>query len=211
MSNKPKMSQKQILAITCIWIGVAVISVLAFLFFGGQGNTTTSADKLNVNILTDDYNRIEANYVMEDVPADITADGILEMTGTSPFLSYLPEGYEMQGTALYVPHDESGSELRDDTVFGVLYTNPNSEAYYILIKVSKGPLMRITESKAVFNLSLGDDSQAWSSIGGHKVKVFKQDNDGEYAALFQKDSHFWRVDFNNVSEENIVNVIRQLV
>lgn len=204
-----KMTKQQTLTITIIWIAVVIVAILAFLFFGKP--VATNRDKIVINVVTDSLQRVEPNYTHEAVPENITAAEIVEMTGNNPFPTYVPQGYVLSGTTLYVPSNESGTELRDDTVFGVLYTNPESESYSLLIKASKSDKLKITEDKAAFNLTLTDPTQEWSFAGGYKVKIFKQDNIEQYAVLFMNNGHLWRVDSLNLPQEELLEVVKALL
>jgi len=207
-----KMTKKQAISISVVWIIVAIVIALAFLLFGGDsGISSGSKDTFNVNVLPANWSAVEPNYVNDSIPSDITKEEILAMTGSSPFLSYIPAGYELTGTAYYIPIDQEGNEKPDDSVFGVLYTNPESEAYSIIIKVARGPVMNINHPTAVFNVGLGDDTQAWSSIEGTRLKVFKQDLTDIYSTLFLKDGHLWRIDTNNLPEAELIKIIRSIV
>ncbi|MBQ3140410.1 MAG: hypothetical protein IJC25_00440 [Clostridia bacterium] len=207
-----KMTKKQAVSISVVWIIVAIVIALAFLLFGGDaGISSGSKDTFNVNVLPANWSAVEPNYVNDSIPSDITKEEILAMTGSSPFLSYIPAGYELAGTAYYIPIDQEGNEKPDDSVFGVLYTNPESEAYSIIIKVARGPVMNINHPTAVFNVGLGDDTQAWSSIEGTRLKVFKQDLTGIYSTIFLKDGHLWRIDTTNLAEEELIKIIRSIV
>lgn len=216
VTDSKKKKESKITLIVFIWIGVLVVAILAFTLLGGGSTPAESnSDIIVFNTVVQEPAVDAAPYNFYELTEEDDEDDLIAITGENPILRGLPSGYAVEGGARYVPLDEEGNELTEHTVAGVYINNAAAGNKYVMSYVSASDQMKITSEYEAYNHGLSDPDEKWSTLGEYRCKLFyvrlTAMETSNYYAIFLKNGHFWRIEFNNISQDEVVAAVREVI
>ncbi|HOP11209.1 MAG TPA: hypothetical protein PK629_06945 [Oscillospiraceae bacterium] len=211
LTSQQKKDRK-ILYIILIWVGVIVVSLAAIMLTTKSGNKNVKQIDLQWNQIQFGET-VEANFIWEDLTDIDTPEELEAIIGVSPSIeASLFNNFSIGGIRKYTPFDETGYQLPDLTSVGVQFVDNSDETRTVLSIVSKTDGLTLQFPNSEYNSDLRNNDEAWTIIDDdNRCKLYKIYADGmvsQYSyAIFEKDGHFWHIEFTNMTDDEIAQII----
>lgn len=213
---KTKKSSKTVL-ILAVWACVLAVAAAAFAIFGKTpGKKRGQEEVINVNVITGNERQDFDRYRSVEVDMDNAVKDVSAFVGTDPVLYAVPEGFAITSVGKCMPLDEAGEDMPDDCVSILVMEDLGDTSRRITTYVSRSSRMMLESDNIVYNQDLGDQSQKWSRFGENRFKMFHvrwsdEIDSGDDVAVFVRSGKFWRIEFTNLSMEEIAAALREVL
>jgi len=212
MDEKTSQQKKdhRTLFIILIWVGVFLIIFASFALFNEDPSKNVKQIELKWNQLQ--FGEVvEANFIWEDITVN-TGDDLTGVIGVSPAVEApLFSKFSIGGIRKYIPTDDSGALLSDQVSVGIQFFDDSDETRTVLSIVSSVDDLTLQFPKSEYNHNLRNLDEIWTIVGENRCKLFKIYADGmvsQYSyAVFEKDGHFWHIEFTNMIDDEIAQII----
>ncbi len=211
MDNQTTQQKKdnRILYIILIWVGVLLIAFVAFYF------TNKNSNKIEIDLK---WNEIQfgaegdINFTWEDIDTNITEQQLEAVIGVNPAIEApVFSKFSIGGIRKYIPLGTSGEQLTDETCVGIQFFDDSDDKRTVLTIVSSTDTMNLQFPNSESNLDLKNLSDDWTIVGENRCKLYKVYADAmvsQYSyAIFEKDGHFWHIEFTNITDDEIAQII----
>jgi len=203
---------RRTLYIILVWVGVILVSLAAIMLSMKSGDKNIKQIDLQWNEIQFGET-VDLNFTWEDISTDITGDELKEIIGVSPAIEApLFDDFSVGGIRKYIPFDDSGNVLSDLTNIGIQFVDNSDTSRTVLSIVSSTDNLTLQFPNSEYNHDLRNNDEAWTIIDDEsRCKLYKIYADAmvsQYSyAIFEKDDHFWHIEFTNMTDDEIAEII----
>ncbi|HNX14537.1 MAG TPA: hypothetical protein PK854_07855 [Oscillospiraceae bacterium] len=201
----------RILYIILVWVGVIVIAIASFMIFGNSSGKNIKQLDLKWNDIQ--FGEVvDANFTWEDVVTNLTAEQLKSIIGVSPVVEApLFSNFSIGGVRKYIPIGASGDPVTDQMSVGIQFQDDSDEKRTVLSIVSNTSDLTLQFPNAEYNHDLRNTGEVWTMVGENRCKLYRiyaESLVSQYSyAIFEKDGHFWHIEFANMTDDEIAEVL----
>lgn len=201
----------RILYIILIWVGVIVIAAASFAIFGnGSQKNIRQIDLKWNNIQIGET--VDANFTWEDITTNLTAKQLESLIGVSPVIEApLFGNFNIGGIRKFIPLGASGETQTDEISVGIQFRDVSDDTRTVLSIVSSTDDMNLRFPNSEYNYNLRNTDETWTIVDQNRCKLYKiyaGEMVSQYSyAIFEKDGHFWHIEFTNMTDDEIAQII----